>query len=441
MKKIQVINIWLIVLMLFTAMMSCEKRELVTLKPDNDLNLTVNPSSVVLTEATANDDVLTVAWEKPDFGFQSAPTYELLVDLASNNFSAPQSVATGNETQKVFKGSELNGILLALGADPGQSVQVAFRVKIKLGSKEFFSEVVTADITPYSSYLDLSTEWGIVGSATPGGWGSPEIPDLPFYKTSNPDIIVAYVYLRNGEIKFRKNNDWTVNVGDNGLDGTLEPNGANIPVTEGDYKITFDTANMTYTIENFLWGIVGSATPNGWNGPDIKLEYNPYNDDFRAAVTLTDGEIKFRFNNDWALNYGDDGADGTLDQNGANIAVTAGHYIVVFNPSDLTYSVTATDLWGLVGSATPNGWNGPDMKFHPDYGPNQGKWYLHGAVLTDGEIKIRQNDSWTLNYGDDGNDGTLEQNGANKPVTAGTYEIELDFSVTPPTIALKRWVN
>lgn len=420
---------------------SCDKREFVTLEPDHYVNLTVSPNSVVLTDATADDDVLTVNWEEPYFGFDAAPTYDLMIDLAINNFSSPQLVNMGTEIGKVFKGSELNGIMLALGATPDQAIDVSFRVRTKLGTKEFYSEVVTANITPYSSYLDLSTEWGVVGSATPGGWGSPDIPDLPFYRTSNPDIIVAYVYLRNGEIKFRKNNDWTVNVGDNGLDGTLEPNGANIPVTEGDYKITFDIVNMTYTIEDFVWGIVGSATPNGWNGPDIKLEYNPYHDDFRAAVTLINGEIKFRKNNDWTLNYGDDGGDGTLDQNGANIPVTAGHYTVVFNPNTLEYSITATDLWGLVGSATPNGWNGPDLKFHPDYGPNQGKWYLHGAILTNGEIKIRQNDNWAVNYGDDGNDGTLDPNGANKPVTAGTYDIELDFSVTPPIITLKRWVN
>ncbi len=34
------------------------------------------------------------------------------------------------------------------------------------------------------------------------------------------------------------------------------------------------------------------------------------------------------------------------------------------------------DVWGLVGSATPNGWNGPDQKFIPDFGVNEGYYYF-----------------------------------------------------------------
>jgi len=48
--------------------------------------------------------------------------------------------------------------------------------------------------------------------------------------------------------------------------------------------------------------------------------------------------------------------------------------------------------------------------------------------VTDGEIKFRSNNAWDTNYGDDGNDGTLEAEGANIPISAGTYTISLDFS-------------
>ena len=43
---------------------------------------------------------------------------------------------------------------------------------------------------------------------------------------------------------------------------------------------------------------------------------------YEVNVTFLDGEFKFRENNDWAMNYGDNGADGTLDVNGENIAIT-----------------------------------------------------------------------------------------------------------------------
>ena len=73
------------------------------------------------------------------------------------------------------------------------------------------------------------------------------------------------------------------------------------------------------------------------------------------------------------------------------------------------------------------------------YKDKDGYYYITGAVLTDGEIKVRQNDAWGVNYGDDGNDGTLELNGANIPVSAGTYNITLNLAANPPTIAIHQW--
>lgn len=86
------------------------------------------------------------------------------------------------------------------------------------------------------------------------------------------------------------------------------------------------------------WGLLGDATPKGWEDsqPDIVLkETKP-----RAGlwvlpnITLLKGSIKFRLNNQWSINYGDNGADGTLDRNGANITVEAGTYTIVLDLRD-----------------------------------------------------------------------------------------------------------
>jgi hypothetical protein len=56
------------------------------------------------------------------------------------------------------------------------------------------------------------------------------------------------VVLTVGEIKFRLNNDWGTNFGDDGNNGTLDAGGANIPISlPGTYKITFDEVNLVYT--------------------------------------------------------------------------------------------------------------------------------------------------------------------------------------------------
>ncbi len=422
---------------IFLILASCQKKEFIQINPDAKINANLSTQNLVLDSNQPDSDALTVSWDKPDVGFSAALTYYVQIDVPGNHFANAQEFPAGNTLSITLKTGEFNNKLLALGLEGDVAANVEVRIRGKLSDyKMVYSEALPLNVTPYSTILDLSTDWGIVGSATPNSWNG---PDLPFYQTDTPNVYVAYVTLRDGEIKFRQDNQWTVNYGDDGLDGTLDANGANIPVTAGTYKITIDLTGMTYTIEPYTWGIVGSATPNGWNGPDLPFTYNPYNDDWKAAVTLTTGEIKFRLNNDWTINYGDTGADGTLDAGGDNIAVTAGHYLVTFDPKRGTYSIDATDLWGLVGDATPNGWNGPDLKFLPDFGLHPGKFYLNAVSLTNGEIKIRQNDDWTVNYGDDGNDGTLDPGGANIPISAGMYNIELDFSVSPPTISIMAW--
>ena len=87
------------------------------------------------------------------------------------------------------------------------------------------------------------------------------------------------------------------------------------------------------------WGIVGSSVPNGWTGPDVEM-HDLGGNRYAVYVELTAGEIKFRYNEDWGQNYGDNGADGTLEPGGANIAIPAdGTYYVEMDLGNLTYVI------------------------------------------------------------------------------------------------------
>ena len=425
---------------LFTFMQSCDDVERVFYNDAAETVLSLSDDNLTLSDDNGANEILTLTWSDPDYGFDAAALYSIQMDVQGGDFSSPQIISVGSSLEKTFTVEELNAKLLSLSMTPGEEGVAIFRIKATLSEyQEIFSNTVSLNVTPYSSLLDLTTNLGVVGSATPGGWGNENIPDLQFYTTSMTDVYVAYVTLRDGEIKFRNNNDWAENWGDDGNDGTLDSYGANIAVSAGTYKIEVNFSSMTYTMEAYSWGLVGSATPNQWNGPDLMLQYNSYQDDWRAVVTLGEGEVKFRFNNDWGLNYGDDGADGSMEANGANISVSSGHYLVSMNLNTQSYTMEEIDVWGLVGSATANGWDGPNDKFMPDFGIMEGYYYLSGAELVDGEIKVRQNDAWGLNYGDDGNDGLMEVNGANIPVSAGTYNIILNMAANPPTIEMYQW--
>lgn len=86
------------------------------------------------------------------------------------------------------------------------------------------------------------------------------------------------------------------------------------------------------------WGLVGNATPNGWDGPDMEM-YETGTNKYAIFANLSVGEMKFRFNEDWDVNYGDDGSNGSLEPGGTNIAVsTAGIYYITLDLAALKYT-------------------------------------------------------------------------------------------------------
>lgn len=381
-------------------------------------------------------EAVNVMWSDPvlDSSLGVDVTYYLEAGTAGADFATvidAGNVVNGNSIS--LTNAQLNAAAINSGIPVDTAGDVDMRVRSVITDTntgavlERISATVTINVTTYLTVLDLSTTWGIVGSAA-NNWGA--TPDLPFWETGTPGVLAAYVNLTTGEIKFRENNDWANNYGDDGADGTIESNGANIAVTAGDYKVTLDFNNNTYTIEPFSLGIVGSGYNNWGASPDFMLQYDQYSDVFRGIVTLLDGEIKFRMNNDWGTNWGDDGANGTMELNGANIASTAGIYIVTVDLNNLEYTLEQIpSVWGVVGSGYNNWGATPDGAFTRDWSrPFDEIWIVEGITLLDGEIKFRANNDWGVNYGDNGGDGTLELNGANIPSTAGTYNIQLDFS-------------
>ena len=424
------INKILFLLTLTLLIVGCEKEDVVVMNSDITTNVSLNNDNIVLEEANEGQEVLTVSWTRPDFGFNAADQYVVMFDLISGDFSSPETEPAGSSLEKVFTTEMLNKVLLNLGAEPGTATQLQVKVDIQiLGESQTAysnpSEALNLTATPYSGVLDLTTPWGVVGDATPNGWGNG--PDTPFYTTDEVGVYVAYINMIDGKWKIRKDNDWAINYGSE--DGVnLVQNGPDIATTAGTYKITFDENNLTYKIETYSWGIVGSATPNEWNGPDIPLMYDSCSDTWRAVAKLNEGVWKVRQNNDWAVNYGSDAADGTLQSGGADIPVTLGYYEVIVDLNKLTYSISKTDVYGVVGSGY-NDWGGagPDFAFTPDY-CNDGIYYANGVTLLDGEIKFRVNNDWGVNYGDTGLDGILELEGDNIPSSAGTYDIMLDFT-------------
>jgi starch-binding outer membrane protein SusE/F len=358
-----------------------------------------------------------------------------------------------SDDTNMYKDTLANGYFVILDLTEGEA---KFRKDdawdINWGSADFPTGTGTQDgdniiVTPAGKYLiTLDTMSGaynfepviefdsisIIGDATAGGWDTDT--DLT-QDSGDPDIWRANVTLVDGELKFRANHDWAIAWG--GTDfpiGVGDLAGGNIPATAGDYQVTFNTATAEYSfliIENYnTIGIIGDATPGGWDN-DTDLERDP-NDSavWKLRLILTDGEAKFRAENDWAVNWGaGDFPSGIATQDGANIPITAGDYKVTFNTVTGEYNfelVVVFGTVGLIGPATPIGTWDEDVDLIQDTNDEQ-LWALPSITLTDGEAKFRAENDWAVNWGAvDWPSGIGTQDGPNILVTGGIYSVSLN---------------
>ena len=141
----------------------------------------------------------------------------------------------------------------------------------------------------------------------------------------------GFMFLNQNGFKFCTQPEWK---GTNyGANFDTAPDAANITMTEeaGYYKVDVDLGSKSYVLTPITTiGIIGSASPKGWDS-DVDMTYVPYNKETKEPgyweakdITLTSGAIKFRANDDWAINWG--GTADALTQGGADMNVEEGTY-------------------------------------------------------------------------------------------------------------------
>ena len=318
---------------------------------------------------------------------------------------------------------------------------------------------------------------GVIGDATPTGWDADT--DMQF----NPEKQRFYVDLTliDGKIKFRADDAWDVNWG--GAEGVLSAGGADIAVTAGDYRIYVnlnDPANPTYELNKGMFGKeepVGGTTPDtpepeptpvvGWG---LVGEYNGWGAEadvmlasdgtfLTAKGVALSGQVKFRKDGDWAVNFGAPGdvepveiavnTELELVAGGKNFTIAEGTYDVYLDEAnakawfinDGSYpgggAAPEASEWGIVGQV--NGWAAPDITMYKT--ATEGLFVAYKVEMPDGGFKIRANGVWddTANYGlaaagpvevDHAYDLICSGGSGDMTLVAGTYDIWFDLTNT-----------
>ena len=190
----------------------------------------------------------------------------------------------------------------------------------------------------------------------------------------------------------------------------------------GTWIVTLDMNNLTYTVGKPVLYMAGEA--NGWATNDYLAGEDGVH--FTGYMYLNQNGFKFCTQPEWkGTNYG---ADFNTAPDAANITMTeaAGYYKVDVDLESKSYVLTPITTIGIIGSASPNGWDSDvDMTYVPYNAETKelGYWEAKDITLASGEIKFRANDDWAINWGGDTN--ALTQGGDNISVEAGTYDIKL----------------
>lgn len=284
-------------------------------------------------------DTLIFTGTPVDPGFDASATYFIEACLSGNGFEDVALLWSGVHVDEVkISVGDANGILKRkFPADVTTSLDFRLRAVLTVDAGtgaagtssnpfEYISGITTSDVTIYGfPRLDLNNSGKVQKVESPLGDGN-----------------------YSGIVKMDPASPFTLTDPDTGTEygdaaGALAVDGAAItPPKAGYHVLDIDVPGLTYSFEEMQIGLVGSATPNGWDVPDQKMEYDQATGTWSITLNLVDGEFKFRLNDGWAWNLG--GTPGNLVHDGSNLPVTvAGNY---------TITLTITDFEGELATCT-----------------------------------------------------------------------------------------
>lgn len=341
---------------------SCEDREIITI--DNQsapIVMDLSAQNLFLDSNFPANPALTIKWDAATFTVPVEVKYQIEIS-ATEAFTNPQTLFTTaqSQTYSSFTTLEMNNAAKKIGLVPDVPQKMYIRVASFVGDNDLLqtSNISALTITPYLARpLYNYTDLYLIGDATAGGWDNLATNGnlLPMLKTSDASKYEFTGLFKAGGFKMIKvKGDWGAQFGLGSATGVLSTDGGSGDIkvlTEGYYKLTVDTANLTYTFVPVTnpgttyekISMIGTST----DGADVQLTKSTFDAHLWMAkkVSMKTGVFKFRANNAWDVNWGTNSEYfGVGVAGGADIPLSAEWtYDVYFNDVTGNYTLIPTE--------------------------------------------------------------------------------------------------
>jgi hypothetical protein len=320
---------------------SCKKDEVRTvLTVGTAPTLTATPTTLVLLQANANNNAVKFTYTSATFGFDAAVTYVLQIAKGGTSFASASTTEVGlsntSPLEKSFKVVEFNRELLKI-INYGVATAVEVRVKatVAAAAPPSYSNVVTMTVTAYRDIIKYAYPSALNIAGNYQGWDPGTAPQIVKQNNGGYNGFEGYIVFNDPSPQFKmvKGDNWGAGdygsaggsaLGNGGPNLTLPSGGAGLT---GYYRVRASEATLTWSYTKInTWGIIGAF--NGWS-VNVPMTFNASTGVWSITRDMPAGEFKFRANDDWGINFGDNGADFKPEYDGANINISAaGNYTI-----------------------------------------------------------------------------------------------------------------
>jgi len=421
-------------------------------------------SSIASVSTSAKDSltsVISFSWNDPKYAVGlSQSMFTIMVSPTGTNFANFASKSFTGVLTGSLLGKEINGMALKLGGIIGQTITLDTKVVASLtnNNEQINSNVLQITVSPYGDLMLSASATHVVATAA----NSSQVGTVFTWSTAFNGYsgvkMYQFQYASAGTNFSSPTSSSPTSFTQSFTQLDLNKIALALGTSPGavgyiDFRIKASNESgdalysnvvhdtiTTYVAYNSV-GIIGDATPGGWNNDVDMYRPDPVNSpsNWTVIVHLTTGlSAKFRADDAWTNNWGDTGwPSGIGAENGSNIPVTgpSGYYQVNFNAGTGAYTFTALTIpvysqISVIGDATPGGWN-TDTELTQSTSNNQ-VWTGTVALTAGGNVKFRANNDWGTNWGPGtasptGLSGWGVENGNNIPITtSGNYFVYIN---------------